>query len=129
MGIFDIFKTKVSETSDKVGDVAGDVGDKVGDTLARDEEPPATGQAGGGAVQQAERMVSEGGPVADTGEAAPGMGDDGAAEGADGAMTGTIKQNLSSGVDKAADMADSKTGGKYTDQIQSAADKAKDRLG
>ena len=166
MGIFDVFKTKVSEAADKVGDMAGDVKGKVGDMLeekkgakaaadtqtAQDSAAgmpgtPATDQPGPVAsgmapdptndeAQEAAHMVSEGGPVADTGEAAPGIGDDGAATGPggearseDGQFTGTIRQNLSTGADKASDMADSATGGKYTEKIQNAADKAKDNLG
>lgn len=156
MGIFDVFKTKVSEAAGKVGDM---LEDKKGaktpadthtaqDSAAGMPGTPATDQPGPGAsgmapdptkdeAQEAAHMVSEGGPVADTGEAAPGIGDDGTAAApgearqgsGDGRLTGTIRQNLSSGTDKAADMADSKTGGKYGDEIQKAADKAKDNLG
>jgi hypothetical protein len=120
MGIFDIFKTKVGEAADKAGDVAGDLKDKVADMFDGDKDKDAADAP----EAAAEKMVSEGAPVADTGEAAPGAGDDGS-----GGMTGTIKQNVSSGADKAAEMADSATGGKVTDQIQTGADKTKDMLG
>jgi hypothetical protein len=157
MGIFDVFKTKVKGAADKAGDMAGDAKGKdtnapadsqtaqdsaagMPGTAATDQPGP---EAGGMApdptkdeAQEAAHMVSEGGPIAETGEAAPGIGDDGATtgqgearRGEDGRLTGTIKQNLSSGADKRAGMADSATGGKYSDPIQKAADKAKDNLG
>ena len=155
MGIFDVFKTKVRAAADKAGDMLEDKKDDKApadtqtaqDSAAGMPGTPATDQPGPDVrgmapeptkdeAEEAAHMVSEGGPVADSGLAAPGVGDDGAAigeggeprRGEDGQLTGTIKQNLSSGGDKAADMADSSTGGKYTDRIQSAADKAKDDL-
>ena len=45
MGIFDVFKTKVSEVTDKAGDVAGDLTDKAGD-MAGDLKDKAEGLMG-----------------------------------------------------------------------------------
>ena len=97
MGIFDVFKTKMSGAADKAGGVAGQAWDKAGDVAgqakdkvsdmmdkkkgeADDPSAPARGRRpeAGPAEDGASTMVSEGAPVAAAGEAAPGVGDDGA---------------------------------------------------
>ena len=140
MGIFDVFKTKVSEARDKAGEAAGQAKDKVSDMMDKKKEAPgaAGDQVARGADAntegEASNMVSEGAPVAQDGEAAPGVGDHVAAEGESapgsrsGGMTQSIKDNVSSGVDKAGQMAKDKTGGKYDDKIDSGVRQAKDRL-
>lgn len=137
MGIFDIFKTKVKEGAGKVGDVAGQTWDKAGDVAEqakdkvsdlrdkkKDAGPEAPQSATGAEPRtegQASNMVSEGAPIADEGEAAPGVGDD-------GGMTQSIKGNVASGVEKAGEMAKGATGNKYDDKIDSGVQKAKDKL-
>ncbi|WP_194926316.1 hypothetical protein [Catenulispora pinisilvae] len=152
MGIFDVFKTKVSEAADKAGDVAGQAAkkasdlageakDKVSDMVDKkkgggpaDDPSAQTPSAPAGAESEASAMVSEGGPVAQTGEAAPGVGDDGSpaadsmgadsmgadsmgADSAGGGMTQSIKDNVASGAEKAGD------------KLDSGVQQAKDRLG
>ena len=145
MGIFDVFKTKVNEAAEKTGDVAGQAEDKVSDMRDKNKggaandpsaqapaqspaEAPASAQA---PVQgQASDMVSEGAPVAQTGEAAPGAGDEAAGQDASGGgMTQSIKDNAAKGADKAAEMAKGATGNRYDEKIDSAARQAKDKLG
>lgn len=133
MGIFDVFKTKVSEAADKAGDVAGQAAKKAGDLAgeAKDkvsdmvdkkkgggpaDDPSAqTPSAPAGAESEASAMVSEGGPVAQTGEAAPGVGDDGSP--AADSMTQSIKDNVASGAETAGE------------KLDSGVQQAKDRLG
>ena len=136
MGIFDVFKTKVSEAAHKSGELAEDAGEKskqvLGDVKAKMAERRTDPDADRRAEAEATDMVSEGAPVSSTGEAAPGMGDDGAAPGQGkgrGGMVGSIKQNTASGVEKAGEFIDDKTGRKYTDQIQGGVRKAKGALG
>ena len=134
MGIFDVFKTKVSEAAHKSGELAEDAGEKskqvLGDVRAKMAERRNDPAADREAEAEATNMVSEGAPVSSTGEAAPGMGDDGAARGGSrGGMVGSIKQNTASGVEKAGEFIDDKTGRKYTDQIQGGVRKAKGALG
>lgn len=131
MGIFDVFKTKVSEAAEK----ASDLMDKKKDTpQAKDARQAAGTPADPGAEGDASNMVSEGAPVSQVGEAAPGVGDDGAPEGGtgtsdgSGGMTQSIKDNVAGGVEKAGQMAKGKTGGKYDDKIDSGVKKAKDML-
>lgn len=128
MGIFDVFKTKVSEAADK----ASDLMDKKKD--APHAPDTQTGAAAEGAEGEAANMVSEGAPVSPVGEAAPGAGDDvtpqaGSGNAGDsGGMTQSIKDNVAGGVDKAGEMAKNKTGGEYDDKIDSGVRKAKDML-
>ena len=141
MGIFDVFKTKVSEAAHKSGELAEDAGEKSKQVLGEAKAKMAERRRGSEPDPQAEEaatmMVSEGAPVATAGEAAPGMGDDGVAggtgrargTGSSGGMVGSIKQNTASGVEKAGEFVDDKTGRKYSDQIQSGVKKAKDKLG
>lgn len=136
MGIFDVFKTKVSEAAHKSGELAGDAEEKsrqvVGDMKAKMAERRRDDGADRDADEAGAKMVSEGGPVSSTGEAAPGAGDPAGAaggSGGSGGMVGSIKQNAASGVEKTGDFVDEKTGGKYSDQIQSGVKKAKDALG
>lgn len=120
MGIFDVFKTKVSEAADKASDLL----DKKKDAPQPQSQPPD-------AEGEAANMVSEGAPVSHVGEAAPGAGDDATAEGGSGdsgGMTQSIKDNVAGGVEKAGEMAKNKTGGKYDDKIDSGVRKAKDML-
>ena len=145
MGIFDIFKTKMTEAADKTGDSAGDATNKTGDMAGnlKDKATEAfdgmTGKkdamAGGVAdmtdtaetpvmegTHNADEMVAEGSPTtADAPATAPAQGS--------GGMTGTIKDNLASGADKAGEMADSSTGGKFGDQTDTGVGKAKDMPG
>jgi hypothetical protein len=140
MGIFDVFKTKVSEAAHKSGELAGDAEEKsrqvVGDMKARMADRRRDDGADRDADEAGATMVSEGGPVSSTGEAAPGAGDPAGAAGpgtrnagGSGGMVGSIKQNAASGVEKAGGFVDERTGGKYSDQIQSGVKKAKDALG
>jgi hypothetical protein len=138
MGIFDVFKTKVSEAAHKSGELAEDAGEKskqvLGEAKAKMAERRRDAEADRAAEEAATTMVSEGAPVSATGEAAPGMGDDGmpggtGRTGGSGGMVGSIKQNTASGVEKAGEFVDEKTGRKYSDQIQSGVKKAKDVLG
>jgi uncharacterized protein YjbJ (UPF0337 family) len=142
MGIFDVFKTKVSEAAGKAGEVAEQAKDRVSDMVDKkkggsaapgDSAAPRP-DAALGAEDGPSNMVAEGAPVADAGEAAPGEGDD-AAKGvtgqsgrSGGGMTQNIKGNVASGVEKAAEKAKSATGNKYDDKIDSGVQKAKDRL-
>ena len=166
MGIFDVFKSKVSEAADKAGDVAGKAWDKAGDvageakdkvsdmmdkkkgdegggpaaqapaqtatqTAAQTAAQPPMG-AEGGVENRAADMVSEGAPVSSAGEAAPGVGDDGAPaqdSSGGGGMTQSIKDNVAKGADKAGEMAKGATGNRYDEKIDSAVQQAKDRLG
>lgn len=158
MGIFDVFKSKVSEAADKAGDVAGKAWDKAGDVAgeAKDKvsdmmdkkkgdeaggpaaqapaqtaaQPPMGAE--GGVENRAADMVSEGAPVSSAGEAAPGVGDDGAPaqdSSGGGGMTQSIKDNVAKGADKAGEMAKGATGNRYDEKIDSAVQQAKDRLG
>jgi hypothetical protein len=147
MGIFDIFKTKVNEAAEKAGDVEGRAEEKAPDTMdkkkggAADDpsaqapaQPPTSARpaAGAGAGVQAEAsdMVSEGAPVAQTGEAAPGAGDDVQAQAApDSGMTQSIKDNLARGADKAGEMAEGATGNRFDEKIDSGVQQAEDKLG
>ena len=122
MGIFDVFKTKVNKAAEKTG--ASD------DPAAQAPSagPAATG-AEAGTDGQASNMVSEGAPVAQTGEAAPGAGDVAAPqEASSGGMTQSIKDNAARGADKAGEMAEGATGDRYDEKIDSAVQEAKDRL-
>ena len=134
MGIFDIFKTKVSEAAEKVGDVAEQAKDKVSEMMDKSKGGTAPEET---ATEQGEaaNMVSEGAPVSEVGEAAPGVGDDGteapaaSESGGSGGMTQTIKGNVASGVEKAGEMAKHATGGKFDEKIDTGVQKAKDMLG
>lgn len=163
MGIFDVFKSKVSEAADKAGDVAGQAWDKAGDVAGQAKDkvsdmmdkkkgdeadgpaaqapadttqaaqaPQAPTNAAGGVEGEAADMVSEGAPVAAAGEAAPGVGDDGApaqdSSGGDG-MTQSIKDNVAQGADKAGEMTKGATGNRFDEKIDSGVQQAKDRLG
>lgn len=139
MGIFDVFKTKVSEAAGKAGEVAEQAKDKVSDMVDKKKGgSPAPGDpaaprpdAALGAEDGPSNMVAEGAPVADAGEAAPGEGDDPAdtaSGGSRGGMTQSIKGNVASGVDKAAEKAKGATGDKYDDKIDSGVQQAKDKL-
>lgn len=141
MGIFDVFKTKVGEAAEKAGDVAGKTWDKAGEVAgqAKDKvsdlmdkkkdgaagdsgaQAPPEPESPAGTAERASDMVSEGAPVSATGEAAPGVGDDG--------MTQTIKDNVSKGADKAGEMAEGATGNRHDDKIDSGVQQAKDKLG
>jgi len=166
MGIFDVFKSKVSEAADKAGDVAGQAWDKAGDVAGQAKDrvsdmmdkkkgdeadgPAAQAQAeatqadpaaqaaqaptnaAGGVEGEAADMVSEGAPVAATGEAAPGVGDDGAPaqdSSGGGGMTQSIKDNVAQGADKAGEMTKDATGNRFDEKIDSGVQQAKDRLG
>ncbi|GAA2065773.1 hypothetical protein GCM10009839_91800 [Catenulispora yoronensis] len=137
MGIFDVFKTKVSEAADKAGDVAGQAKNKVSDMMDKKKDETEAGPAGSVSAPEAEadaedgatNMVSEGAPVSHDGEAAPGAGDDGRSDAkSGGGMTQSIKDNVASGVEKAGAMAKGKSGGKYDDKIETGVQKAKDML-
>jgi len=141
MGIFDVFKTKVNEATDKAGDVAGQTKDKVSDMMDTKKggaaDNPSAGSPAGtvpGAEatteDRASNMMYEGGPVASTGEAAPGAGD-GAPTGetSGGGMTQSIKDNVAKGVDKAGEMTGERTGNRYDDKIDTGVQQAKDKLG
>lgn len=156
MGIFDVFKTKVSGAADKAGDVAGQAWDKAGDVAgqakdkvsdmmdkkkgeAADPSAPPAAHAPAGAEAEAEArastMVSEGAPVATAGEAAPGVGDDGAPpQDSAGGMTQSIKGNVAGGAGqagemKAGEMAEGATGNRFEEKIDSRVRQAKDKLG
>jgi hypothetical protein len=137
MGIFDIFKTKITGAADKAGDVAGDVAGKVGDAVEdlkekvtdtvhkKDEGPAPTADAAAPVVEgehNAEEMVSEGSPVAEA-PAAP------EESGQGGGMMGTIKQNVAGGAEKAGSFVDDKTGGKFSDQIDKGVEATKKAMG
>ncbi|MBS2535668.1 hypothetical protein KGQ20_23175 [Catenulispora sp. NF23] len=146
MGIFDVFKTKVSEAADKAGDVAGQAAKKAGDFAgeakdkvsdmvdkkksggAADDPSAQAPSAPAGAESEASAMVSEGGPVAQTGEAAPGVGDDGSPTadpmGADSADTDTAGGGMTQSIKDNAASAAEKTG----EKIDSGVQQAKDRL-
>jgi hypothetical protein len=144
MGIFDVFKTKVNEAAEKAGDVAGQAKEKVSDMMDKKKgdaahepyaqaQPPTPAQPRAGAEPgmqgEASDMVSEGAPVAQAGEAAPGAGDEAALGGSGGGMTQSIKDNVAKGADKAGDMAKDRTGNRYDDKIDSGVQQAKDKLG
>ena len=128
MGIFDIFKTKVGQAGEKVGDVAEQAKDKVSDLMDknRDEEsrnPVADdpfAEAGGAVTDEEADMVSEGAPV---------MGEAEAPDESSAGMTQSIKDNVASGVDKAGEKAKGATGNKHDDKIDDGVRKAKDMLG
>jgi len=121
MGFMDTLKTKLHEAAEKAGPVAEQAKDKVSDLMEK-RKSGSSGHAGDGSAQSggttrttqtthgtggdsgARDMVSEGAPVSQTGEAAPGAGDDGtpAKGGSDSGMTQTIGGNVASG-DKKAD--------------------------
>jgi hypothetical protein len=132
MGIFDVFKTKVSGPAHKAGDVAGDVTDKdrakdsKQATASPEQAAAKTAATPTADAEEAAQMVSEGAPVAEAGEAAPGVGDDGASN--EDGMTGTIKQNVAGGAEKAGQFVDEKTGGKFSDQVDAGVQKTKDTL-
>ena len=146
MGIFDVFKTKVNEATEKAGDVAGQAKEKVSDMMDKKKgdaandpsaqaQPPTSAQTMAGAEPgmrgEASAMVSEGAPVAQAGEAAPGAGDEAPAQGAPGGggMTQSIKDNVAKGADKAGGMAKDRTGNRYDDKIDTGVQQAKDKLG
>lgn len=141
MGIFDVFKTKVNKATDKSGDVAGQAKDRVSDMMDKKKGGAADNPSAGspaGTVPGAEatiedpasNMLYEGGPVASTGEAAPGAGDEAPArETSGGAMTQSIKDNVAKGADKAGEMAGERTGNRHDDKIDTAVQQAKGKLG
>jgi hypothetical protein len=125
MGIFDVFKTKMNEAADKVSDMM----DKKKDD-ADGPSAPAPADPEAATEDEASTMVSEGAPVSATGEAAPGVGDDGApAPGESGGMTQSIKDNVAKGADKAGEMAEGATGNRFDEKIDSGVQQAKDKLG
>jgi hypothetical protein len=88
MGIFDVFKTKVGEGAEKTEDVAEKAWDKAGEAAEQVKDKAAelkdkkkgaasTPSMEAATEEEASDMVSEGAPVSQTGEAAPGVGDDG----------------------------------------------------
>jgi hypothetical protein len=128
MGIFDVFKTKMSRAGEKVDDAAEQAKDKVSDLMDRkkDEAPdiPAADDPMaevGTPVHEAADMVSEGAPAAGEAEAPD--------EGSSGGMTQSIKDNVAKGAEKAGEKAKDATGNKYDDKIDNGVQQAKDRLG
>ena len=138
MGIFDVFKTKVSEAAHKSGELAEDAGEKskqvLGDVRAKMAEaadrprrrPPGRGRGPehGLRGRAGERRPARPRRAWATTAAPPGRGGKGR-----GDMVGSIRQNTASGVEKAGEFLDDKTGRKYSDQIQGGVRKAKDVLG
>ena len=145
MGIFDVFKTKMSEAAEKAGDVAEQAKDRVSDMMDKKKggaasDPSARAQAPAGVPatgaevkteDRASNMVSEGAPVATAGEAAPGVGDDGApAPGTTGGgMTQSIRDNVAKGTDTAGGTAGGVTGNRFGEEIDSGVQQGKDKLG
>jgi hypothetical protein len=126
MGIFDVFKTKMNEAADKVSDMMDKKKDDADGPSAQAPANPEAATEG-----EASTMVSEGAPVSSTGEAAPGVGDDGApAPGAsDSGMTQSIKDNVAKGADQGGEMAKGATGNRFDEKIDSGVQQAKDKLG
>ena len=130
MGIFDVFKIKMGEAAEKVGDAAEQARDKVSDMMekrkgdaahdpaarTRPETPAADADFEAGASD----MVSEGAPVTPDGEQAR--------DSSGGGMTQTIKDNVAKGAEKAGEMAKGATKNRYDEKIDSAVRKAKDKL-
>ncbi|MFL6111257.1 MAG: antitoxin [Catenulispora sp.] len=112
MGIFDVFKTKVSRAGEKVGDAAEQAKGKVSDLMdRRSDEPPAV----------ADDPMAEVGIPADKTAAS--------SEGASGGMTQSINDNVDRGTEKAGETAKGATRNTYDDKIDTGVQKAKDTLG